>query len=107
MPDSIRNGTTTTCRVRARALKDRRFKLAACGVRVLGGIEAHPSSFAISPMCCFDVVHSANFFAESCDFEIFGIVKDHDHSQCESIGVTATCAAAKPILSATRDWTLL
>ena len=48
-----------------------------------------------------------NFFAASCDFDVFGIASDHDHSQCEPFGVTAIGAAAKPILSATCDCALL
>jgi hypothetical protein len=58
-------------------------------------------------MYCFDVAHSANFFAASCDLEVLGIANDHDHSQWEPLGVTATGAAAKPTLSATCDWALL
>jgi hypothetical protein len=57
-------------------------------------------------MYCFDVAHSANF-AASCDFEVLGIANDHDHSQWEPFGVTATGAAARPTLSATCDWALL
>ena len=40
-------------------------------------------------MYCLLVAHVTNFFAASCDFDVFGIASDHDHSQCEPFGVTA------------------
>ncbi|SAL07464.1 hypothetical protein AWB81_08104 [Caballeronia arationis] len=67
----------------------------------------NPSSFPTISMYCFEVAHVTNFFAASCDFEVLGIASDHDHSQCDPFGVTATGAAAKPILSATVDCDLL
>jgi hypothetical protein len=76
-------------------------------VRVPGGTDAQPSSLPTISMYCFDVAHAMNLRAASCCFDVFGTASAHAHSQCEPFGVTATGAAAKPILSATCDCCLL